>query len=106
MRRKSATDLPDGFGISLRVRKWANLNNFNQLEAHFEYFMLKVEANGYQYCNWDSALMTAIRDDWAKLRVKKNGSQKLTDYAKERGIEARIGETMEAFERRIMESRH
>jgi hypothetical protein len=50
--------------------------------------------------------MTAIRDDWAKLRAKKNGSQNLVEFAKERGIEAGIGESMEAFERRVMRARH
>ncbi len=30
----------------------------------------KARANGYAYADWDEALMTAVRDDWAKLNGK------------------------------------
>ena len=60
--------LPDGFGISPAVRRWAEAKGYGQLEHHYEAFVLKAEARGYQYVDWDAALKTAIREDWAGLR--------------------------------------
>ena len=64
------TELPDGFGISDRVRTWAGLKKFDRLEEHLESFLSKAKAKAYTYADWDEALMNAIRDDWAKLRVQ------------------------------------
>jgi hypothetical protein len=66
----SKTEMPEGFGISARVRAWAADKGYGQLEAHLESFVAKCEANAYTYANWDSAFMEAIRQDWAKLRGK------------------------------------
>lgn len=108
MKRKRATDLPENFGISDRVKTWALVNNrYDRLEEHLEYFVLKVEANGYRYVNWDSALITAIRDDWAKLRSRKQtNGHNIVELGKSLGINPRPGEEMETYQRRIMAARH
>lgn len=67
------TAMPDDFGISDRVVAWAAKEGFERLDEHFDSFVRKVEANGYTYANWDSALMNAIRDDWAKINGKPKG---------------------------------
>lgn len=105
MKRK--TEIPTNFTISDRVRKWAALHNFHRLDEHFEYFILKAEANGYTYVSWDAAFITAIRDDWARLRTAKpaNGHN-IIELGKSLGLEARPGEEMESFQRRVMDARH
>lgn len=60
--------LPADFNLSDGVRRWATAKGYGDLDAHFESFCLKCQAKGYQYVNWDAALKTAIRDDWAGLR--------------------------------------
>ena len=62
--------LPEGFAISERVRRWAAEKGYDRLETHFESFVSKAKAKAYGYADWDEALMGAIRDDWAKLRVQ------------------------------------
>lgn len=67
-KRKSVkTQMPDGFAISERVRAWAAEKGFSRLEGHFENFISKAKAKGYEYADWDEGFMGAIRDDWAKL---------------------------------------
>lgn len=63
------TPMPEGFAISERVTAWANEKAFDRLDEHLQAFARKCAANGYQYADWDAALMEAIREDWAKLRV-------------------------------------
>jgi phage replication O-like protein O len=63
--------LPQGFGISDRVRHWALENGHENLEIHFQSFVLKATAKGYKYVDWDAAFMNAIRDDWAKVSQSK-----------------------------------
>lgn len=63
--------LPDGFGISDRVRHWALENGHENLEIHLQSFVLKATAKGYKYVDWDAAFMNAIRDDWAKVSQNK-----------------------------------
>lgn len=65
--KQSKVSMPDGFGISDRVRKWAAEKGYSRLEERLEHFVGKARANGYTYADWDEALMGAIRDDWAKL---------------------------------------
>lgn len=62
--------MPEGFGISDRVTAWAVSNGYNRLPEHLEAFKRKCAAKGYQYIDWDAALMEAIREDWAKLGTK------------------------------------
>lgn len=69
--KKIETPLPDNFCISERVIKWANQNGYRDLQKHFDNFVLKAEAKGYTYSNWDSAFMTAIRENWAKVPMNR-----------------------------------
>lgn len=67
-RRKPETfPLPEDFAISDRVRKWAEAKGHHSLQAHFDNFVGKAKAKGYVYADWDEALMSAIRDNWANV---------------------------------------
>lgn len=66
--RPSKTAIPDDFGISDRVRRWAGENGFGRLDDHLAAFRRKCAAHGYAYLDHDAAFMEAIREDWAKLR--------------------------------------
>jgi ribonuclease BN (tRNA processing enzyme) len=68
---KKKTALPKDFSISERVNNWAIENNYYDLEKHLANFILACESKNYTYANWDSAFMTAIRDNWAKIPPKK-----------------------------------
>lgn len=61
--------LPDGFGISERVKVWAAENGHANLGAHLEHFVSYARRRGATYADWDEALMAAIRNDWAKLKT-------------------------------------
>ena len=65
--RKRATPLPEGFGLSDRVKAWAAEKGHGRLEARLEAFISYAKRKGATYCDWDEALMTSIREDWAKL---------------------------------------
>jgi len=67
------TSIPDDFGISAMVEVWAKKNGYTDLQGHLEAFRLKCKAKGYQYIDWDSAFMEAIRKDWAGLTAKGGG---------------------------------
>lgn len=67
-RKPSKTLIPDGFGISPRVRSWAEANRVQNLEGHLEAFVSKARAKAYEYADWDEAFMGAVRSDWAGLR--------------------------------------
>ena len=69
-RKNSTHPLPPDFGISERVRKWANEKGYDRLDEHLEAFKLKATAKGYQYADWDSAFMEAIRKNWAGLQTE------------------------------------
>ena len=66
MTRKRA--IPKNFTVSDRVKKWAKEHGYtdNRVSSNFAKFVLYAEREGKKYADWDSALMTAIRDDWAK----------------------------------------
>lgn len=66
--RPKKSGLPPEFGVSDRVRAWANEKGFGQLDQHLDAFRRKATAKGYTYVDWDAAFMEAIREDWAKLR--------------------------------------
>jgi len=68
-KRQVKTGLPADFGISDRVREWAQERGFDRLDEHLDSFKRKAIAKGYTYASWDDAFMEAIREDWAKLRV-------------------------------------
>lgn len=59
--------LPEGFAISERVRSWAAEKGHSHLDKQFEAFVSYAKRKGAEYVDWDEALMTAIRDDWAKV---------------------------------------
>lgn len=73
--KRARTSVPEGFGVSDRVRAWAAQHRYDRLEAHLEHFVGYARANGKAYADWDQALMNAIRDDWARLRepLRANG---------------------------------
>lgn len=65
--RTRKTPLPADFGISERVRAWAAEKGWTRLTEHFDAFVSKAKARGYQYADWDEAFMEAVRKDWAGL---------------------------------------
>jgi uncharacterized protein YdaU (DUF1376 family) len=65
--KSKKTSLPADFAVSESVKSWAFEKGHANLDAHLESFKLKAAAAGYQYVNWDSAFMGAIRDNWAKV---------------------------------------
>jgi len=67
-RKPSPTPMPVDFDVSERVAAWAAEKGYESLPLHLEAFRAKVKAKGYEYVDWDSAFMEAIREDWAKLR--------------------------------------
>jgi hypothetical protein len=74
-RKARGTSMPEGFEISERVWEWSQEKGFGQqgVAANFEAFISYVKRKGATYADWDEALMTAIRDDWAKVRGKPGG---------------------------------
>jgi hypothetical protein len=72
-RKARATSMPEGFGISERVTTWADGKKLDNLQPQFDAFVSYVKRKGATYVDWDEALMTAIRDDWAKVRGKPGG---------------------------------
>lgn len=85
-KRKSPTPLPEGFGISERVSIWAAAKGHRQLPEHLESFIGKAKAKDYRYVDWDEAFMAAIRDDWAKLRDRRNGNPEAASAAPGAGL--------------------
>jgi phage replication O-like protein O len=65
-------NIPDDFGISERVIKWAEKNGYSNLESHLENFILASKKKAYLYADWDAAFMSAIRDNWAKVPAARN----------------------------------
>lgn len=59
--------IPQGFGISERVRDWAQEHGHTDLEKRLEAFVGYASRNGKHYVDWDRAFMDAVREDWAKL---------------------------------------
>lgn len=71
------TAIADDFSVSERVQQWALEHDISRLPERFDHFVGKVRANGYRYVDWDAALMSACRDDWAAF----NGSKALREEA-------------------------
>lgn len=70
---KRKITIPNNFSVSERVQKWADKNGYIHLDKHLESFIDRCKANNYKYTDWDSAFMTAIRDNWARLPQLKRG---------------------------------
>ncbi|SPK73697.1 protein of unknown function [Cupriavidus taiwanensis] len=77
---KRKTPMPEDFGISERVERWAIERRYGNLPAHLESFRNKCAAHGYRYVDWDQAFMSAIREDWAGLRKRDGGKFDPTEY--------------------------
>lgn len=67
--RSLKTRIPEDFHISENVRLWANKNNYQQLDRHFENFVNSAKAKEYEYADWDAAFRNAIAQDWAKVKT-------------------------------------
>lgn len=65
-RSQRKTPIPENFGISDRVRAWAEERRIFNLETHLAYFVNQCQAKGYKNVDWDRAFMNAITADWAK----------------------------------------
>jgi hypothetical protein len=61
------TPLPENFSVSESVKAWAIKKGHDHLEDHLESFKRKCRAKGYEYVDWDSAFMEAVRENWAKI---------------------------------------
>lgn len=72
-KRREKIYIPKDFSVSERVQKWADKNGYIHLDKHLESFIDRCKANNYKYTDWDSAFMTAIRDNWARLPQLKRG---------------------------------
>ena len=69
---RNKTSIPENFCISANVQKWADDNKYINLQIHLDNFVLKCKAKNYQYSDWDSAFMAAIKENWAGVsRLKK-----------------------------------
>lgn len=63
--RKAKTAIPEDFGISEAVLKWATEQGHTHLQQHLESFIDKAKSKQYQYADWDAAFREAIRKNWA-----------------------------------------
>ncbi len=75
------TNLPPDFNISERVIRWASEKGYTNLPEHLESFKRKALAKSYQYADWDSAFMEAVRENWAKLKNTGTDTPKPKDAA-------------------------
>ena len=80
-RKTRATSLPDDFKLSARVETWAMEKGYRPADvaSQTEAFVSYAKRKGATYVDWDEALMTAIREDWAKVR---QGPATETNYAR------------------------
>jgi Arc/MetJ-type ribon-helix-helix transcriptional regulator len=95
--RPRKVPLPSDFSISDRVRQWAIDNGHARLEDHFDAFIRKARARGYEYASWDDAFMEAIREDWAGLK-KQQGPPTLN---RQEALEARNRAVAERLSREV-----
>jgi hypothetical protein len=80
--QKRKTSIPDNFEISDRVRKWAEEKHITKIERHLESFKLLCSAKNYQYVDWDSAFMNAVRNNWAKVETDRGPERRRYDELK------------------------
>jgi hypothetical protein len=69
LKKNVKRSLPEDFGISERVYAWAEEKGYpnSSLKKGLEVLVSYAKRNGKQYVDWDEALMTAVRENWAKL---------------------------------------
>ena len=75
---RKPTPIPEDFGISERVQKWAEEREIYNLPQHLEHFVSRAKAKAYTYVDWDEAFMGAVRADWAKIGKGSAGNGKWT----------------------------
>lgn len=75
--RKRVRSIPDDFGISDRVRQWAEGHGHDRLELRLDHFVGWAKAGGKAYVDWEQAFMNAIRDNWAKLPPAEPGLRRV-----------------------------
>lgn len=100
-KRKTSTPLPENFRISERVETWAKEKGHSHLSERLEQFIGYVRRSGKTYVDWDEALMSAIREDWAKLsKGKTNGKgyESERDKSRKRTIKGLTGYDPDAIE--------
>lgn len=68
--KSTKTFIPNDFKVSERVEAWAKEKGFANLDLHLENFISACKAKGYQYVDFDEALMSAIRNNWAKVEAR------------------------------------
>ena len=95
-RRARATPLPEPFVLSVRVETWAATKGYRpeDVAAQTEVFLSYVKRKGATYVDWDEAVMTAIREDWAKQRQQPAG-----ETAYQRSMRERVAEIHPALAR-------
>ena len=78
------TSIPENFEVSERVLARSREKGYpaGDVRRQFEALVSYAKRKGAKYIDWDEALMTAIRDDWAKVRGKSGGSDDWTGSAK------------------------
>lgn len=70
--KSKETTLPENFGVSDRVLKWATRQGLaGVIELHLEAFVSTCRAKGYSYVDWDEAFMNAVRKNWAGIVAPK-----------------------------------
>ena len=67
--RRTKTAIPEDFGISESVLKWATEQGHTHLQQHLESFIDKAKSKQYQYADWDAAFREAIRKNWAGVGI-------------------------------------
>lgn len=67
---KRETPIPEDFTVSENVKRWADENGHDQLQAHLANFIDTAKAKGYTYIDWDAAFRKAVAGNWAKLTPK------------------------------------
>lgn len=59
--------MPADFGISERVKRWADEHGHRSLDLHLEHFRGYAKANGAKFLDWDEAFMNSIRSNFARV---------------------------------------
>jgi hypothetical protein len=65
---KRETTIPQNFGISDNVKRWADEKGYSSLNAHLENFINVCIAKNYKYVDWDRAFMNAVSKNWAEIQ--------------------------------------
>lgn len=80
--KKNKTEIPVDFAVSEKVSNWYREKGYSEnITDHLESFVIKCNAKGYTYINWDAALMTAIKEDWGKVRETHELKKPILDFS-------------------------